>query len=84
MAPVSDSGWSLMVSQSYDQILAQLKQPLGLLMAVGALLALVCMLIVRRLARRISRPMEQLAESTTRSVSYTHLGVYKRQAWARC
>ena len=66
VAPVSDSGWSLMVSQSYDQILAQLKQPLGLLMAVGALLALVCMLIVRRLARRISRPMEQLAESTTR------------------
>lgn len=64
--PVSDSGWTLMVSQSYDQILAQLKQPLGLLMAVGALLALVCMLVVQRLARRISRPMEQLAESTTR------------------
>ena len=64
--PVSDSGWSVMASQSYDQILAQLVQPLSLLFAVGALLALVCMLVVRRLAKHISRPVEALAQSTTR------------------
>lgn len=64
--PVSDSGWSVMVSQSYDQIVAQLNQPLGLLIAIGALLALVCMLVVRRLARRISRPMEQLTLAAER------------------
>ncbi|MEO6102533.1 MAG: SpoIIE family protein phosphatase [Pseudoxanthomonas sp.] len=64
--PVGDSGWSLLVSQSYDQIVSQLNRPLGLLAAVGALLALVCTALVRRLAKRISRPVEHLAESTSR------------------
>ena len=66
VAPVGDSGWSLLVAQSYDQIVARLNQALWLLAAVGTLLALTCMLVVRKLAKRISLPMEQLAESTTR------------------
>ncbi|MGH8062314.1 MAG: SpoIIE family protein phosphatase [Pseudoxanthomonas sp.] len=64
--PVGDSGWSLVVSQSYDQIVSKLNRPLGLLAAAGVLLALVCTLLVRRLAKRISRPVEHLAESTSR------------------
>ena len=64
--PVADSGWSLIVSQSYDQIVSRLDRPLGLLAATGLLLALVCTLLVRRLAKRISRPVEHLAESTSR------------------
>ena len=64
--PVGDSGWSLIVSQSYDQIVSKLNRPLGLLAATGVLLALVCTLLMRRLAKRISRPVEHLAESTSR------------------
>ena len=64
--PVGDSGWSLIVSQSYGLILARVEQPLGLLAALGALLALASMLVVRRLAKFISRPVEHLADSTTR------------------
>ena len=64
--PVGDSGWSLVVSQSYDQIVSKLGRPLGLLAATGMLLALLSTLVVRRLAKRISRPVEHLAESTTR------------------
>ncbi|HYM87163.1 MAG TPA: SpoIIE family protein phosphatase, partial [Pseudoxanthomonas sp.] len=66
VAPVGDSGWSLLVAQSYGLIVARLNQALWLLAAVGTLLALVCMLMVRKLAKRISLPMEQLSESTTR------------------
>jgi sigma-B regulation protein RsbU (phosphoserine phosphatase) len=64
--PVGESGWSLIVSQSYSQIVSRMTWPLSLLVAIGAVLALISMLVVRRLAKRISRPVEQLAESTTR------------------
>ena len=64
--PVGDSGWSLLVAQSYQLIMARLNEALLLLAAVGALLALISMLVLRRLAKRISRPVEHLAESTTR------------------
>lgn len=64
--PVGDSGWSLIVSQSYDQIVSKLYRPLGLLAAAGVLLALLCTALVRHLAKRISRPVEHLAESTSR------------------
>jgi sigma-B regulation protein RsbU (phosphoserine phosphatase) len=61
--PVGESGWMLLVAQSYDLIVARLNHALYLLIAVGALLALICMLVVRKLARRISRPMERLSDS---------------------
>lgn len=64
--PIGDSGWSLLVAQSYRLIVERLNQALWQLAAVGALLALISMLVVRRLAKRISRPVEHLAESTTR------------------
>jgi sigma-B regulation protein RsbU (phosphoserine phosphatase) len=61
--PVGDSGWVLLVAQSYELIVARLNHALYLLIAVGVLLALICMLVVRKLARRISRPMERLSDS---------------------
>lgn len=61
--PVGDSGWVLLVAQSYKLIIARLNHALYLLIAVGVLLALICMLVVRKLARRISRPMERLSDS---------------------
>ena len=64
--PVGETGWGLIVSQSYRLILSKVEKPLGLLAAFGALLALVSMLVVRRLAKFVSRPVEHLAESTTR------------------
>ena len=67
--PVGDSGWSLLVAQSYQLIVARLNEALWLLAAVSALLALISMLVLRRLAKRISRPVEHLAESTTRLAS---------------
>ncbi|MGH8026989.1 MAG: SpoIIE family protein phosphatase [Pseudoxanthomonas sp.] len=64
--PIGDSGWSLLVAQSYQLIVARLNQALWQLAAVGMLLALISMLVVQRLAKRISRPVEHLAASTTR------------------
>lgn len=64
--PIGDTGWSLLVAQSYRLIVARLNRALWQLAAVGLLLALVSMLVVRRLAKRISRPVEHLAESTSR------------------
>ena len=64
--PIGDTGWSLLVAQSYRLIVARLNQALWQLAVAGLLLALVSMLVVRRLAKRISRPVEHLAESTTR------------------
>ncbi len=64
--PVGNSGWSLLVAQSYRLIVERLDRALYLLMAIGTLLALVSTLVVRQLAKRISRPVEHLAESTTR------------------
>ena len=56
--PVGDSGWSLLVAQSYELIMARLNRGAVAAGAVGALLALLSMLVVRRLAKRISRPVE--------------------------
>lgn len=64
--PVGDSGWSLLVAQSYELITQRLNTALWTLAAVGALLALVCMLVVRKLARHISQPVERLSASATR------------------
>ncbi|SOD55666.1 SpoIIE family protein phosphatase [Pseudoxanthomonas wuyuanensis] len=61
--PVGQSGWSLLVAQSYALIMQRLHRALLLLAAVGALLALVCMLLVRKLAKRISLPVERLSAS---------------------
>lgn len=64
--PVEDSGWGLIVSQSYALILDRLDKPLAWLVGIGVLLAGLCMFGVRKLAKRISLPMEQLAESAAR------------------
>lgn len=64
--PIGDSGWNLLVAQSYDLIVARLSNALWMLAAVGALLALVCMLVVRKLARHISQPVEGLSSAAAR------------------
>jgi len=61
--PIADSGWSLLVTQSYAPVIARLNQAQYLLLTVGALLALVSTLLVRRLAKQVSLPVEQLAAS---------------------
>lgn len=64
--PVGNSGWSLLVAQSNTLVVARLNQALFVLLAAGTLLALLSTLVVRQLAKRISRPVEHLAESTSR------------------
>ncbi|MCX5511586.1 HAMP domain-containing protein, partial [Pseudomonas sp. BJa3] len=54
------------MAQSYELITQRLNTALWTLAAVGALLALVCMLVVRKLARHISQPVERLSASATR------------------
>ena len=66
VTPVGDSGWSLLVAQSYGLIVQRLNRALWLLVAVGTVLALACMWLVRKLAKQISRPMEQLAAAAAR------------------
>lgn len=63
VAPIGQSGWSLLVAQSYALVIARLNQALLMLAAVGALLALLCMLVVRKLAKHISLPVEGLSAS---------------------
>ncbi|MEI2796195.1 SpoIIE family protein phosphatase [Pseudoxanthomonas sp. F11] len=64
--PVGDSGWTLLVAQSYELVMARLTEALWQLAAVGALLALVCMLVVRKLARHVSQPVERLSSAAAR------------------
>ncbi|KRG71757.1 hypothetical protein ABB29_02920 [Pseudoxanthomonas dokdonensis] len=61
--PVGQSGWTLMIGQSYSLVMARLHKALALLIVGGVLVALLCMFVVRKLAKRISRPMEELTES---------------------
>ncbi|MFC3550461.1 SpoIIE family protein phosphatase [Lysobacter cavernae] len=64
--PVGDTGWSVLVAQSYSLIIARLNRMLMVLAATGLLLAGLCMLLMRRLAGRIGQPVQQLATSATR------------------
>lgn len=61
--PVGETGWMLLVAQSYERVMQRLNRTLGLLLAAGAVLALLCTLGVRKLARHISLPVERLAAS---------------------
>src|SRR3546814_4288339 len=59
------SDWSSDVCSS-DLIIARLNRALLLLLAAAAVLAVIGTLLVRRLAKQISLPVEQLAASATR------------------
>ncbi len=61
--PIGESGHSLVLSESYARILERLNQVLLLVVAFGLLAALLGSMAVRRLAGRISRPVEDLAGS---------------------
>ncbi|WP_170288380.1 SpoIIE family protein phosphatase [Marilutibacter maris] len=64
--PVGDSGWSVLVSQSHALVEARLNQTLVLLAAGGMVLALLCTLLVGRLARRIAHPVRRLSDAAAR------------------
>ncbi len=64
--PAGTSGWSLLVAQSRALIAARTDQALLLLALGGLLVALVCTLVVNRLAGRIARPVQRLSESAAR------------------
>ncbi|GAB3344368.1 SpoIIE family protein phosphatase [Marilutibacter aestuarii] len=64
--PVGDSGWMLMVSQSRTLMMERAQQVLVLIALAGLLLSLVCMFVVRRLAKRIATPVQGLTESAAR------------------
>jgi sigma-B regulation protein RsbU (phosphoserine phosphatase) len=64
--PVGGSGWSLLVAQSHALIAARTDQALLLLALGGLLVALVCTLVVNRLAGRIAKPVQRLSESAAR------------------
>ncbi len=71
--PIGQSGWTLLVAQSNALVMARLDRALGWLLAGGLVLALICTLIIRRLAGRISQPVEQL----TASAAYLAEGDYE-------
>ncbi|MFC4729708.1 SpoIIE family protein phosphatase [Coralloluteibacterium thermophilus] len=72
--PNGVSGGSVIMSVSYASILGRLYQVLAMVIAAGALAALLSLLALHRLAYRISRPVEDL------TVSAVHLdnGEYER------
>ncbi|HEY5782533.1 MAG TPA: SpoIIE family protein phosphatase [Lysobacter sp.] len=63
--PVGDSGWTVLVAQSYELIIERLNRTLMILGATGLALAGVCVLLMRRMAGRIGQPVQQLATSAT-------------------
>lgn len=63
--PIGKTGWSLLVAQSYALIIQRLNNALLMLVGTGALLALICTLLMRRLAGHISLPVERLSASAT-------------------
>lgn len=65
IAPIGNTGGSLMLSETHSQILSRVYKTLALVLAVGLFAALLCTLAVRWLASRISRPLEDLANSAT-------------------
>lgn len=64
--PVGDTGWMLLVSQSQSLMLARAHQALVLIALAGLVLSLLCMFVVRRLAKRIATPVQALTASAAR------------------
>ena len=67
--PVGDSGWVLMVGQTYDPIIERFNHALALLLAGSMLAALVGTLLVRQVGKQISRPVEELTRSAVHAMA---------------
>lgn len=61
--PLGGSGWTLIVSTSEATALARLHQTTRSLLAFGALAILVAILLVRVIARRMTTPLMEVADS---------------------
>ncbi|WP_372016645.1 SpoIIE family protein phosphatase [Pseudoxanthomonas sp. 10H] len=61
--PVGDSGWTLLVGESYDLIIARFDRALQVLVGVSLVLALLGAWLVRKVGSQVSRPVEELARS---------------------
>ncbi|UWX04157.1 SpoIIE family protein phosphatase [Pseudoxanthomonas sp. NC8] len=67
--PVGDSGWTLLVGESYDLIMDRFDRVLLLIMAASLVLALLGTLLVRKVGSQISRPVEELTHSALEFVA---------------
>jgi sigma-B regulation protein RsbU (phosphoserine phosphatase) len=67
--PVGNTGWVLVVSQTYGQVIGQFRRALEVLLGASVALTALGMIAVRRLARQISRPVEQLAKSAVQAIA---------------
>ena len=67
--PVGNSGWVLVVGQTYGQVMAHFNRALELLLAATLFLTVLGVILVRRVARQISRPVEQLTKSAVKAIA---------------
>lgn len=65
LEPIGDTGWGLQVSMSHRPLLAALKRTIVQLAAVVSLALLLCTLLVRRMAARITTPLSDLTGSAS-------------------
>lgn len=70
--PVGDTGWTLLVGQSYDLVMNHFDRALLVLVLVSLGLALLGAFLVRRIGRQISRPLEELTTSAVHAIVGGH------------
>ncbi len=70
--PVGDTGWTLLVGESHDLIIARFDRALLVLVLVSLALALIGAFVVRRIGKQISRPMEELTVSAIHAIAGDH------------
>jgi len=67
--PVGDTGWSLLVGQTYDPIIARFNQALMVLIGISLALALLGTFLVRKVGKQISRPVEDLTRTAVHAIT---------------
>lgn len=67
--PVGNTGWVLLLSQTYGEVMQHFNRALEILVGTSLLLTVLGTIAVRRLARQISRPVEQLARSAVKAIA---------------
>lgn len=67
--PVGDSGWTLLVGESFDLIMDRFDRVLLVLIAASLVLALLGTWLVRKVGSQVSRPVEELTRSALEFVA---------------
>ncbi|MBO9715410.1 MAG: hypothetical protein J7507_01000, partial [Pseudoxanthomonas sp.] len=67
--PVGDTGWMLMVGESYDLVMDRFDRALLVLVVISLLLGLLATLLVRRVGMLVSRPVERLTSSAVHAIA---------------